>query len=126
MPAKGPKPPVITINSTPDITRHPQVGGEQVIEKKSLFHNLEMDSFDKAYAESKKITEDVIWLPLYLKVGLFCGWTYTEFMDQPYNIIKAINAEIDRRLENLDDKNSFLHWHQIYVALGIAKVFGGS
>ena len=130
MPAKGPKQPIIAIQSegAPDITRHPQVGKEQVLETKTLFRNkhLEMDAFDKAYAESKKITEDLVWLPLYLKVGLFCGWTYTEFMDQPYNIIKGINKEIDDRLENLEDKGGFLNWMQISVALAITKCFGGS
>ena len=109
----------------PDFTRHSNVQEEQVLEQGTLFKAVDMDAFDKAYAESKKITTDARWVPLYLKVGLFCNWSYKEFMETPYEVIKAINSHIDTKLENIEMQDTFLSWQHIFVTLAIAKCFGG-
>lgn len=112
------------MSKAPDFSRHPQVEPEQVVEKKIVFKIVE-DSFDKAFRESKQAdSEKPAWVDCYLKVGLFCGWTWNEFRETPYTVIKAIDKEIDNRLKNILSPGSFLSWQQIAVNVAIAKAFG--
>ena len=92
---------------------------EQILERRTVFSTQQMDSFDLAYAESQKITEDAVWVPLYMKVGLWCGWSYNEFMETDYTVIKNINNYIDKKLENAGEHP--VHWMQLFAYLAISK-----
>lgn len=107
----------------PNFARHSNVSAEQVVNQRTLF-KVEEDAFDKAYAESGSIEETDPWISLYMKVGLYCGWSWQEFKDTPYPVIKGINAQIDNKLDNIDNPQTFLNWHVLYTALAISKCFG--
>lgn len=109
----------------PDFSRHPNVEPEYTVAKKVIFKAKEMDAFDKAYAETKTISEDELWVGLYMKVGMFCGWSYREFQETPYHIIKAINKHIDEKMDKFDSAQDFLSWRVIETAQAISKCFGG-
>ncbi len=50
--------------------------------------------------EESLLPADIAYeVSLYLKVGLFCGWSWQEFQDTPILIREAISMEIDNRLK---------------------------
>lgn len=74
---------------------------------------------------------------LYLKVGLFCGWSWQEFHDTPLWVTDEISKEIDRRLKPYLDsmaKSSSggsskaimpLDFNHLSILLALATAFGG-
>lgn len=111
------------MSKAPDFARHEQVQPEQVTEHKILFKITE-DTFDKAYRESNGTIEDKpLWIDLYMKVGLFCGWSWEDFKNTPYAVIKYINTEIDSRLKKATFKGNFLTWDQLSIQIALARAF---
>ena len=75
--------------------------------------------------ESNEDPIDEYKIALYMKVGLFFGWSWQEFLATPVPVTKRLGEEIDFRLENLDSDQIFLNYDCISMLLAIAKAFGG-
>ncbi len=89
------------------------------------------DSFDYFYQQGKqKEAEERTHLDylieLYKKVGSFYNWSYNEFMETPFEVIKKLNDDIDKKIDQINNGNvGFVSYPQLFVALGIALAFGG-
>jgi hypothetical protein len=57
---------------------------------------------------------------LYLKVGLFCGWSWQEYMATPNSVIKRISEEIDFRLENPEATS--LNWYSCGTSQALCQI----
>ena len=62
-------------------------------------------------------------IQLYLKVGLYCNWSWQEFCETPYPVIKYISDEMDFRLEHHD--TNIFNWQMLAFLLAIRRAFGG-
>lgn len=108
----------------PDFSRHSQVGPEQEVTKPKIIIKITEDAFDKAFRESKEIREDKpAWIDLYLKVGLYCHWSWKEFKETPYEVIKYINSDIDSKMKTCLE-GTLVSWEHIYIMLALNKLFG--
>lgn len=57
---------------------------------------------------------------LYLKVGLFCGWSWQEFCQTPLPVIHTLSREIDFRIRN--SENVLLNWTGQAVLQAISMI----
>lgn len=62
---------------------------------------------------------------LYMKVGLFFGWSWQDFDKTDILVTKRLAEEIDFRLMNLDSEQMFINYDSIGMLMAIAKAFGG-
>lgn len=62
-------------------------------------------------------------IALYMKVGLFFGWSWQDFEATPLPVTERLSEEIDFRLENADS-DICLNWNGLAFFLAIAKAFG--
>lgn len=114
------------MSKAPNFSRHDNVEEEQVVDKPRIIFTIKEDSFDKAWNESQCIEEKPLWIDLYMKVGLFCGWSWKEFKETPYPVIKYINKDIDNKLGKALAPGTFFSWPMLFVSLAIARCFGGA
>lgn len=116
------------MSKPPDFSRHPQVEPEVAVKKPKILFKIVEDKFDQAWREDNcVISEDKpMWIDLYMKVGLYCGWSWKQFKETPYPVIKYINKEIDRKLKAATGSGgSFLNWNQLAFSIAIYRAFGG-
>ena len=71
----------------------------------------------------------------YLKVGLFCGWNWNEYLDTPPWVIEAISKEIDKRLAQYNKSKGIgvddgkpklmpLNFMHLSLLLALSSLFG--
>mgnify|MGYP001588489567 CR=1 FL=1 len=89
---------------------------EEESSKVALVKEYSLDPFDEYYAET------------YLRVGLFCGWNWNEFMETPQWVVDYIDGEIVRRFSTNDPKNNKpepLNYFHSALILALGRLFGG-
>ena len=63
-------------------------------------------------------------IQMYMKVGLYCNWSWKDFCETPYPVIKYISDEMDFRLEHSD--SSIFSWQMLAFFLAVSRLFSGS
>ena len=69
----------------------------------------------------------------YLKVGLFCGWSWREFEETPLWVRKYISNSLDEKLSQYLPQDSQggesgpppISWFHIALLLSLSSLFGG-
>lgn len=81
-----------------------------------------LDSFEAAAAEqAEAYTYEDYLVDLYMKVGLFCHWSWNQFEDTPTWAVQKINSRIDKKIE----EEQIINYDHLILLLVLSKAFGG-
>lgn len=80
--------------------------------------------YEEAAPEEEGDPIDNYKYALYMKVGLFFGWSWKEFEETPLPVVEELSDRIDHRMRNFNS-DLFLNWQAMAFFQAIAKAFGG-
>lgn len=81
-----------------------------------------LDSFEAAAeAQKEEYTYDDYLVDLYIKVGLFCNWSWQDFENTEIKVVQKINSRIDKKI----DEEQIINYQHLVLLLVMSKVLGG-